>query len=238
MKRRNFLKGIAALALAPAAVLAQTSTSPAKVEPPYGTEGKGKIYQFNGNATEMIARTKEAMVKMGESSEKARHASEELRKSLDDLFISPETMQDIRDWGVDQVDEKTRSEIYAYSMPGAAVLDNRKVLLADMGEPVEAADGDYQIPELSDGPLMITGWGFDDLDFNTKEGTQKLAKALEVPLRQSIRPPEPQIEPPVDLEWDDEVKRLVREELFELGPNSPYHKYVNFPVEVKEKVHA
>ncbi len=30
MKRRNFLKGIAALALAPAAVLANTATSPAK----------------------------------------------------------------------------------------------------------------------------------------------------------------------------------------------------------------
>ncbi len=219
MKRRNFLKGCAALALAPMAAIAQTPTSPAKVEPLYGTEGKGKIYQFNGNATEMIARAKEAMVKMGESSEKARRASEELGESLDGVFISPEALKDIQNWGVDQIDEKTRSEIYAYSIPGAAVLDNRKVLLGDMSdgpkevEPVkedlwsdyEAADGDYQIPELPDGPLMITGWGFDDLDFNTKEGTQRLARALETPLRQSVMAP-------VDCVWDNENKKWVKRE--------------------------
>jgi hypothetical protein len=31
---------------------------------------------------------------------------------LTDLYVSPEAMEDIRNWGVDQVDEITRREIY------------------------------------------------------------------------------------------------------------------------------
>jgi hypothetical protein len=34
------------------------------------------------------------------------------RKKLTDLYLSPESVEDIRDWGVDQVDEVTRREIY------------------------------------------------------------------------------------------------------------------------------
>lgn len=34
------------------------------------------------------------------------------RGQLTDLFISPEAMEDIRNWGVDQIDEVTRREIY------------------------------------------------------------------------------------------------------------------------------
>jgi hypothetical protein len=34
------------------------------------------------------------------------------RGSLTDLYLSPECMEDIRNWGVDQVDEVTRREIY------------------------------------------------------------------------------------------------------------------------------
>ncbi len=34
------------------------------------------------------------------------------RGRLTDLFLSPEAMEDIRNWGVDQVDEITRREIY------------------------------------------------------------------------------------------------------------------------------
>ena len=34
------------------------------------------------------------------------------RGRLSDLFVSPEAMEDIRNWGVDQVDEVTRREIY------------------------------------------------------------------------------------------------------------------------------
>ena len=34
------------------------------------------------------------------------------RGSMTDLYVSPEAMEDIRNWGVDQVDETTRREIY------------------------------------------------------------------------------------------------------------------------------
>ena len=34
------------------------------------------------------------------------------RGALTDLYVSPEAMEDIRNWGVDQVDEVTRREIY------------------------------------------------------------------------------------------------------------------------------
>jgi hypothetical protein len=34
------------------------------------------------------------------------------RGKLTDLYISPESMEDIRNWGIDQVDEITRREIY------------------------------------------------------------------------------------------------------------------------------
>lgn len=35
------------------------------------------------------------------------------RSSLSDLYFSPEVMDDIRRWGVDQIDEVTRRELYA-----------------------------------------------------------------------------------------------------------------------------
>jgi hypothetical protein len=34
------------------------------------------------------------------------------RGLLTDLYVSPESMEDIRNWGIDQVDETTRREIY------------------------------------------------------------------------------------------------------------------------------
>jgi hypothetical protein len=37
------------------------------------------------------------------------------RGQLTDLYVSPEAMEDIRNWGVDQVDELTRREIYVAS---------------------------------------------------------------------------------------------------------------------------
>ena len=34
------------------------------------------------------------------------------REELCKLYLSPEALEDIRNWGVDQIDEKTRREIY------------------------------------------------------------------------------------------------------------------------------
>jgi hypothetical protein len=40
------------------------------------------------------------------------NSSSNNRSILTDLFVSPEAMEDLRNWGVDQVDEITRREIY------------------------------------------------------------------------------------------------------------------------------
>jgi hypothetical protein len=69
MKRRSFIKGLVALALAPVAAVASTST-PAK--PLDHVVNKGV---------------------------------------LKDLYVSPEAMEDIRNWCVDSIDEDARKEI-------------------------------------------------------------------------------------------------------------------------------
>ena len=43
------------------------------------------------------------------------------RSTLTDLYISPEGLEDIRNWGVDQIDEVTRREIYQ-AADGSAIL--------------------------------------------------------------------------------------------------------------------
>ena len=43
------------------------------------------------------------------------------RGVLTDLYLSPEGLEDIRNWGVDQADETTRREIYTSSEEGAAL---------------------------------------------------------------------------------------------------------------------
>ena len=43
------------------------------------------------------------------------------QSALTDLFLSPESIEDIRNWGLDQVDELTRREIYVSSDDGQSV---------------------------------------------------------------------------------------------------------------------
>ena len=64
------------------------------------------------------------------------------RGRLTDLFLSPEALEDIRNWGLDQVDEVTRREIYLASDDGAALTRVFGVNLNDMDELGE--DQEYQ----------------------------------------------------------------------------------------------
>ncbi len=64
------------------------------------------------------------------------------RGRLTDLYLSPEALEDIRNWGVDQVDEVTRREIYQASDDGAAITRVFGVNLHDMDEVGE--DQEYQ----------------------------------------------------------------------------------------------
>jgi hypothetical protein len=43
------------------------------------------------------------------------------RGRLTDLYVSPEALEDVRNWGLDQVDEVTRREIYTASEGGAPI---------------------------------------------------------------------------------------------------------------------
>ena len=64
------------------------------------------------------------------------------RGRLTDLYLSPEALEDIRNWGIDQVDEVTRREIYLSSDDGAAITRVFGVNLHDMDELGE--DQEYQ----------------------------------------------------------------------------------------------
>jgi hypothetical protein len=56
------------------------------------------------------------------------------RGSLTDIYLSPEALEDIRNWGIDQVDEITRREIYQAGDDGAAITRIFGVNLHDMDE--------------------------------------------------------------------------------------------------------
>ena len=64
------------------------------------------------------------------------------RGKLTDLYLSPEALEDIRNWGIDQVDEVTRREIYQAGDDGAAITRIFGVNLHDIDE--LGADQEYQ----------------------------------------------------------------------------------------------
>ena len=65
------------------------------------------------------------------------------RGRLSDLFLSPEGLEDIRNWGIDQVDEVTRREIYVSSDDGAPLTRIFGVNLHDLDEMGEGQE--YQL---------------------------------------------------------------------------------------------
>ena len=64
------------------------------------------------------------------------------RGKLTDMYLSPEALEDIRNWGLDQVDEVTRREIYQAGDDGAAITRIFGVNLHDTDE--LGADQEYQ----------------------------------------------------------------------------------------------
>ena len=64
------------------------------------------------------------------------------RGRLTDLYVSPEALEDVRNWGLDQVDEVTRREIYTASEGGAPITRIFGVNLHDLDEMGE--DQEYQ----------------------------------------------------------------------------------------------
>jgi hypothetical protein len=62
------------------------------------------------------------------------------RGRLTDLYVSPEALEDVRNWGLDQVDEVTRREIYTASEGGAPITRVFGVNLHDLDELGEGQD--------------------------------------------------------------------------------------------------
>jgi hypothetical protein len=56
------------------------------------------------------------------------------RGRLTDLYVSPEALEDVRNWGLDQVDEVTRREIYNASEDGTPITRIFGVNLHDLDE--------------------------------------------------------------------------------------------------------
>ena len=72
------------------------------------------------------------------------------RGSLTDLYVSPEALEDIRNWGLDQIDEVTRREIYTSGEGGASITRIFGVNLHDLDELGEGQEyQDFFTNELS-----------------------------------------------------------------------------------------
>ena len=56
------------------------------------------------------------------------------RGRLTDLYVSPEALEDVRNWGLDQIDETTRREIYTATEGGAPITRIFGVNLHDLDE--------------------------------------------------------------------------------------------------------
>jgi len=56
------------------------------------------------------------------------------RGRLTDMYVSPEALEDVRNWGLDQIDEVTRREIYTASEGGAPITRIYGVNLHDLDE--------------------------------------------------------------------------------------------------------
>ena len=68
------------------------------------------------------------------------------RGRLTDLYVSPEALEDVRNWGLDQVDEVTRREIYTAPEGGAPITRIFGVNLHDLDELGEGQE--YQTSSL------------------------------------------------------------------------------------------
>ena len=72
------------------------------------------------------------------------------RGRLTDLYVSPEALEDVRNWGMDQVDEVTRREIYTANEDGAPITRIFGVNLHDIDELGEGQEyQDFFTNELS-----------------------------------------------------------------------------------------
>jgi hypothetical protein len=122
MKRRNFLGACLAAIAAPLAAVAQPAKpkdprifyatekikfgEKSKESPVVGDESVGFTYTHQMDNDEWIGKIKRAMVK----SRSALVTYDKPNRNCD-IYMSPKTLEDIKAWGVDEIDEETQREI-------------------------------------------------------------------------------------------------------------------------------
>jgi len=196
MKRRNFLKGLASLAMAAAVPVAMPKEK-AEASPAHPGD-------INWTELDKLREERYELMRRAVRNHQPESSFDVCREHLQDVFISPDAMEDIRNWGCDAVDEQTRKEIFdtpVHVSMGCAILDNRKILLADF-------DPDYQPLEPSD---------------------DKPNSDVEIVVGLPLTDGKPN-------KNDDCFSQIDRNELHELGRRGPYHRFVEFPVDITEKI--
>jgi hypothetical protein len=93
------------------------------------------ILVYDGDATEGVF-TKRLVSLMQNTMRRnsGGNAGSAGRGRLTDMYVSPEALEDVRNWGMDQVDEVTRREIYVATENGAPITRIFGVNLHDMDE--------------------------------------------------------------------------------------------------------
>jgi hypothetical protein len=152
MKRRNFLKGVALAALSPLAAMQPKEAAAAQATTegcPAAVERGLKVYESDpqkvGAYTKRLTSLmKAAMRNMGEQSAEAARSAAKMRDALTDIYINPEAMEDIRAWGVDEIDcanamldsleimpqgrDKDEKDYVAYTTPGVTKVPDHNII--------------------------------------------------------------------------------------------------------------
>ena len=93
------------------------------------------ILVFDGDATDgMFSKRLVSLMQTVMRRNSGGNSASVGRGRLTDLYVSPEALEDVRNWGLDQVDEVTRREIYTASEDGAPITRIYGVNLHDIDE--------------------------------------------------------------------------------------------------------
>ena len=114
------------------------------------------------------------------------------RGLLTDLYVSPESMEDIRSWGIDQLDEVTRREVYT-----AADGTLNRVFGVNL----------HDLDELGEGQEYQLYYGTDGLGGTMPSGKNEIVVGLDLRKRDSFIMP---VRDQVQIFEDDTLHRQKR----------------------------
>lgn len=233
MKRRNFLKGLAAIAIAPVAAVAKTDTSPAKI-----AETVGLPVQID--AIERGIEIYDAPAEQGQFTKKLIQLAKTVMRrnggDNHDLYVSPEAMDDIRKWGIDQMDETTRREIMELHRHG---LVSDGTVASPWYQPSDRSkiqqEQHFEQLHMSEWKDPREYWVGNNEDWDTPTNWDNNrvppCNSDKVVFDDNYRD---------DDGYNCHIQNIKintdfgRDEIHELGRRGPYHRFVDFPVKITE----